>query len=174
MAEERESLSDHRYSVIFLLHAGREKRNNMPRIRLKKKKKSRENEDRNSDLTHPRWIVKTLNKDLLLATAHAVAWAAPPEETPLDAEKEAEWFQTKMAEACNAAFTALPPGRYLLVVPRAGREKTAMRLGAPEDLAGQKKKVQEPVRGGRSASQVQGSSGLPATRDKRSPEHGTS
>ena len=74
----------------------------MPRTRQKKR---RETEDRNLDLTHPCWAVKRLNKDLLLAAAHAVAWAAPPEEvTPRDAEKEAEWFQTKLAEACNVAM----------------------------------------------------------------------
>ena len=99
---ETESLSDYLYIFLSLLPAGSGEKNRKRR----RGQRRHVNKNRGADSPHPRWAIKKLNRDLLLATAHAVAWAAPPEEVATrNAEREAEWFQTKMAEICNVAMS---------------------------------------------------------------------
>ena len=111
VAEELETLSDHRYIIIRLLPGGR-----VANQYKGERQRGRDRGRRQEDPHHPRWAIKKLNTDRLLAAAHAAAWAAPSEETESqDAERQAEWFQTQMARICN---TAMPRAK------QAGRNAT--------------------------------------------------
>ena len=95
-----ESLSDHRYILISLIPGDCEISHTKRKIQ-----RGREKDKRQEDTHHPRWTVRKLNKDRLLAAAQAAAWAAPSEEAESwEAERRAEWFQTQMARICSAAM----------------------------------------------------------------------
>ena len=100
VADELESLSDHRYIVIKLLPVGWE-------ANYKKGEKQRRS-DRNRRLEgilHPRWTVKRLDQSRLLTAAHAAAWVAPLEETASSiADKQAIRFQAHMTKICDVSM----------------------------------------------------------------------
>ena len=68
VAEERESLSDHRYIIIRLLPGGR-----VANHYKGERQRGRGRERRQEDPHHPRWTIKKLNPECLLTTAHAAA-----------------------------------------------------------------------------------------------------
>ncbi|KMQ85513.1 reverse transcriptase [Lasius niger] len=61
----------------------------------------------------PRWALKRLDKDTLIAAATAKAWEQPA-PGPCDVDAEAAWFREAMSQVCDAAMPrvrALPSKR---------------------------------------------------------------
>ncbi|XP_072934847.1 uncharacterized protein [Epargyreus clarus] len=54
-----------------------------------------------------RWVLGSLNKDVLVEAAIVQAWQAPPE--PVEVEGEAEWFRDAMSNVCDACMTRAKP-----------------------------------------------------------------
>ncbi|XP_043521008.1 uncharacterized protein LOC122534438 [Frieseomelitta varia] len=81
-------------------------------------------------LTNPRWALKKLDMDLLMAAAAAKSWPAIPES--IDPATEAEWFRQALTEICD---TAMPRCRTMPVYWWSADIKEARRpVGSSNEL----------------------------------------
>ncbi|CAK9813933.1 Putative 115 kDa protein in type-1 retrotransposable element R1DM [Anthophora plagiata] len=92
VAEEVETLSDHRYIAVSLSPSSQQ----LEAMRCR------------SGAPPPRWALKRLNEDALMAAAHAVAW---PGNTigHRGGEDGAEWFRDIMTAICDMAMPRTRP-----------------------------------------------------------------
>nr|XP_031847715.1 uncharacterized protein LOC116433609 [Nomia melanderi] len=112
VAEEVESLSDHRYIVIGL--------SDTPPSTLRRCPKK--------EKPPPRWVLKKMDQDALMAAAHVMAWSRRTAR-PVDRQEEAKCFRGAMTSICDGHGDRHTPGQVppkeggLLVVARDSRIK---------------------------------------------------
>ncbi|CAK9834318.1 Putative 115 kDa protein in type-1 retrotransposable element R1DM [Anthophora retusa] len=96
VAEEAETLSDHRYIVFSVSSAATRPGPVRPR--------------RGGGALPPRWALTQLDEDLLMAAVHAADWGSRG-AAPVSAEEGAEWFRGVMTSICDVAMPRSRPPR---------------------------------------------------------------
>lgn len=92
---DRETLSDHRYIRVDISASAPR-----PTITV--------NNSEMSPRRSPRWSLKGLDKDALMATALVIAWPARQHE---DINQRAKWLCENMVKICDAGMTRVKPGK---------------------------------------------------------------
>ncbi|CAK9820194.1 Putative 115 kDa protein in type-1 retrotransposable element R1DM [Anthophora quadrimaculata] len=94
VAEEAETLSDHRYIVFSA--SGAAQQSGAPRPRCP------------DGVLPPRWALRRLDEDALMAVVHAVDWSNAG-TSPVDAREGAEWFRGIMTNVCDVSMPRSRP-----------------------------------------------------------------
>ncbi|CAK9820186.1 Putative 115 kDa protein in type-1 retrotransposable element R1DM [Anthophora quadrimaculata] len=94
VAEEMETLSDHRYIVYNVSSAAEQSEAPRPRCR--------------GEALPPRWALKRLDEDALMAAVHVADWSSA-RTSPIDAREGAEWFRGIKTRACDDAMPRSRP-----------------------------------------------------------------